>query len=164
VFPSITVRAFWRVHIQPIARPIATVRWGKVDVPLVEGCDVAISADPDMWQQVNFCGDSLTTALGEAIAVRASARPRFAFTRGVVDAAGLKCGVVDRLAFYPLDLPCEPNGEPVNGEPVDGAWLFDALPAGATSALAFWGCSVQAQAEREAQICGTWFATVEIRP
>lgn len=158
-FPEVQVRGRWPIRILPFELPVARLATNRRDIPLLDGCDLELHlANGGSDQPYPCAGD--VTAPGDAITtVARDAQLHLAFTDGwTVANPFVGCGQLTGVAFFPAG----PPGCGLDPRTVDGMARFAAPPLLGEITLAISACAEQALPDAYNELCGTWYATINI--
>jgi hypothetical protein len=155
-----TIRATWPVAIERFQTPFAILGWGRNAVPLVEGCDLALSFGPESDRLLRDCNANLAEDPAPKARVAAGTPARFDLTGDWdVTAAGLACGHIrGRLFFEAAVAGCAIDVRYENGDA-----LFEAPRLDGDWVIAISACSQQITDTRYSNLCGTWYANVAVK-
>lgn len=162
-FPDTTLLVTWPVHLTPLPRPRAELRWGGVDIPLVEGCDLYLFVMNRYDYPLTGCEGTLSNPPPDAVAVRAGKEATFSIPGWVIDSYGdIVCidvgdGFVEphpgACTFSPLvDAGVLTFGQSFGPADPKGTWL-----------LQLQGCANTYPSGGGSQVCGTWYANIRFR-
>ena len=156
-FVDVSVLATWPIRILPFDAPKPRLTLGKRDIDLAPGCDVQLTLGSGWSERVNDCLAEISRLPRTGAIPPTSGPLTFRFEDGwQMEGASLSCGSLPEQ-HYVADPDC-PFGWSVN----TGALSIQ--PPGRFHAwtLAINACATQSQADAANQICGTWYATLEV--
>ena len=157
VFRTMVVRAFWRLRIQPLDPPAPSLVSGSSAAPiaLIEGCDVRLRLGNGFEERRRTCAGDLSLPPEDWRPVRVGDMLDLTFDGWTPQSLFVICGRLSGLAFIAEPLPgCwlePPTGTPFQVPDLPGRWT-----------LALSACASQDGSNAANQVCGTWYANVEI--
>jgi hypothetical protein len=157
-FPSATLQAWWLIRILPFQAPSARLTLADLAIDLAQGCDVNLTLGSGWNERLNPCFDDVDRAQ-EAASIASAAVPLlFRFRDGWrVDGPAVGCGQLSERRFL-VDGDCRIDAR-VDG---DALVIEPPTPPG-TWTLSIGACGIQELADATNTICGTWYATVDVR-
>jgi hypothetical protein len=163
-FPDMTLRATWPLRVTPLPRPNAELRWGGVDVPLIEGCDLFIWVVNRFEYPLTGCEGALSSDPHAAVGIQAEKQATFSIPGWPIDSYGDVVCARDSRGLI------EQRPDVCSFSPLieDGVLKFSSVPRGPAEPSGTWllvisGCGNNSTSGGGSQVCGTWYANVRFR-
>ena len=159
-FPTFIARVTWPIRVLPFGRPAGILSGlGDDSVALaVEGCDIVMSLG-NGWEDGLDCDDDLSQEPGEALDVRSGQALSFQIRDWQLSNGFVVCGRLSDLSFVAEPEPaCE-----LEVVPEDSTLTFLAPVESGRWTLAISACGNQFGSQVSNRICGTWYATIDVR-
>lgn len=158
-YPSVVVRSRWSIRILPFQAPSATLTSNGQLLDLGQGCDVQLTLASGWSERVDQCFADIDRALDPASITAETAPLVFRFEEGWhIEGPAVACGHLSPGLTFSPDPACN---VPWKAETAS----LTIYPPGApgSSALAIATCGTQELADATNQICGTWYASLDVR-
>jgi len=159
-YPDAIRREIWPIRILPFKPPMASLLAGGRPADVVPGCDLRLDLANGQSEPMDAaCLRSMALA-PTPFAVRPGETIQVRFGDGwALQRVLLGCGMIDRSVFYG-----DPGAGCVENQRSDSAsWSFDAPADAGLSSLAIDLCALQTEMGGANQLCGTWFATMDVQ-
>ena len=156
-FPGVTMESTWPIRILPFDPPTAQLTWYDHRIDVEPGCDLQLTLGTGYTELVDACYADLRR-LPEPAVISRGGSIDFSFPAGWHAELGMvTCGLISEARFQP-DPSCE------TGWDAKDAAVTITGPSKGTWTLAMSGCATQLLADVSNQTCGTWYATIQVRP
>jgi len=158
-FPGFRIQASWPIRILRFDPPNARLTLSGKEIDVEPGCDLQLILDTGYTELVNPCEVDLAEVLDASRISAPNSFLTFQFpVNWYLPRPTISCGSLTQGRFQ-LDEGCEISWTD------EGTSLRILLPgAEGTWSLAINGCATELLSDVTNQVCGTWYATVEVRP
>jgi hypothetical protein len=157
-FPTMVIRAWWLVRIQPFERPRPSLTVEDADaIPLVEGCDIVLGLGNGFQEGFSGPCEGSVRELPAAppIRVKRDAVATWRIGTWSTDALARTCGHLSENGFFEDTGACPPS-------PL-GSRTFTLPSERGEWTVAISSCASEHGDSGANRLCGTWYANVEVQ-